>query len=338
MNAVVRLLPVVGSILCAVVVLGSTGCGREAAEPQLAGAGRCQCLRWDQAQAERLVWHAQNLVFDQDHALEASGLAASQRFLYVTSEKYATVLQIDMEDLTARVLPLQVPEHSELEGIDLRDGRLYMCDEAHAAVYRFDLGDESRFANGRVSDTLPATELALEGVDVVGGKIGFEGIAVMPGGERVFLLLERSGDAETGCVSIIYPLRVHGESLQLEGEPMVVLLEDCSWRLTALELCDGRLLALKTRFPGEEYVLLEIDPSTGDWWEFLDLTELARGVTADGWGNNLEGMAVALDGRLYLVSDNAVTDIVSAALPPPTSERAVLLSLPLDCPDQGPAE
>jgi len=328
-------------VLVAAVGLASAGCGPIAgrgSRPQ-PDRGRCGCLRWDPGRADRLAWRSEIPVFSPDHALEASGLAASQRFLYLASEKYATVLQVDLEQaLTARELPLEVPAHSELEGVDLRNGHLYVCDEAHAAVYRFALGDESRFMAGAVGERLPATALRLVGVEVGGGKIGFEGIAVAPGGERLYLLLERRGDPSTGCSSVIYPLQIRQESLRLDGDPIVVLLDDCTWRLTALELCGGRLLALKTRYPGEEYVLLEIDPSSGDWWEVFDLTELARALPAEGWGNNLEGMAVGLDGRLYLVSDNAATDTVSDPLPPPTTERTALLGLPLECQDRGTVE
>jgi len=121
---------------------------------------------------------------------------------------------------------------------------------------------------------------------------------------------------------------IEESSLRARRDSFVIELEDCNWRLTALEYEGGRLLALKTRYPGEEYELITVDPVTGEWSRVLGLTELARGLEKQGWGNNLEGVAVTDAGDLYMVSDNAVTGVARTSAPPPGDERTLLLRLP----------
>ncbi len=281
--------------------------------------------RWDLGGAQILTWSADDEAFGQDRALEASGLTASDRFLYATSEKYWRVLQIDPEQgLAARVIALEVPRHTELEGIAFADGTLFLCDEAHAAVYRVDLQDESATESG----SLPARSLTLEGPTVAAGKIGLEGLAVTPDGSRLWLLLERSGDPASGCVSTIYPLAIDDSALTATADPIVVELADCNWRLTGLQLWKDRLLALKTQYPGERYEVIEIDPDSGSWSVVLEMTDFLRSVRQDGWNNNVEGITVTPDGSLWLISDNAWTEVIDASTPPIADERALLVRIP----------
>lgn len=280
---------------------------------------------WDLNAAEILTWNADDKAFNQDRALEASGLTSSDRFLYATSEKYWRVLQIDpRRQLATRVIALGVPAHTELEGIAWVDGSLYLCDEAHAAVYRVDLGDETAIGAASV----PAQPLPLEGLAVAAGKIGVEGVAVTPDRRRLWLLLERTGDQDSGCTSRIFPLEIGDASLTAAAEPIVVALEDCNWRLTGLQLWRERLLALKTQFPGERYQVIEVDPDTGSWNVVLEMTEFLRSVTKDGWHNNVEGITVTDDGSLWLISDNAWTGIIDDPTPPPADSRALLVRIP----------
>ena len=295
------------------------GCRSGRQQPSQAGPP------WDISSAEILTWQADDQGFSQDRALEASGLTASDRFLYATSEKYWRVLQIDTDhELAARVIALDVPRHTELEGIAWVNGKLYLCDEAHAAVYRVELRDESDSDPGR----LPADLLPLEGLDVDAGKIGIEGVAVTPTERRLWLLLERYGDPNSGCVSRIYPLEIGDSSLPIAGDPITVQLEDCNWRLTGLQLWNGRLLALKTQFPGERYEVISIDPESGSWKVALDMTRFLRSVRQDGWNNNVEGITVTADGSLWLISDNAWTQVIDDATPPVAEERALLVRIP----------
>ena len=201
---------------------------------------------------------------------------------------------------------------------------LWICDEAHAAVYLAEL-DEGEAA---AATPLPVRRLELDGVERRAGKVGFEGLVVAPDGASVFLLLERRGVELTGCSSIIYRLRAGNDRLTAVGAPIEIELEDCTWRLTALDLWRGRLLALKTRYPGEEYLVIEVDPETGRWWPTCDLTEMARGLAAEGWSNNLEGMALSENGDLFLVSDNAVTWDAAPGGPPQARERTLFLRVP----------
>ena len=92
--------------------------------------------RWDLDRAEVVTWVSNDPSFEQDFAIEASGLAASGRYLFVPSEKYARLLVVDAgADAAVRVIPLAVPRHAELEGVAIGDGLLFFCDEAHATVY-----------------------------------------------------------------------------------------------------------------------------------------------------------------------------------------------------------
>jgi hypothetical protein len=284
---------------------------------------------WDPAASEDLTWHVRDAAFSQDRAVEASGLTASQRYLYVALEKYAAVLQIDLEnDLAATTLHLTVPPHSELEGIAWVDDRLLLCDEAHAAVYSVPIADEAGCAALAAGDVLKTHTHPLRGVSIRGGKIGLEGVAVNSDASRVYLLLERSRREDGSCVSRIFPMGFDGQALVRRDAEITIPLEDCAWRLTDLMFVDGVLLALKTQYPGERYAIIEIDPATGSWQTRIDLTDFGRGVSDRGFDNNLEGMTLAGGGDLYLVSDNAVTDLIDDPTPPLGGKRSLFVRLP----------
>jgi len=284
---------------------------------------------WDVARAEVIRWQSDDPSFGQDYALEASGLAASEHELYVPSEKYARLLVIDPEaDPRARILRLEVPGRSELEGIAVVDGGVLLCDEAHAAVYEVTIGDDNREAADVEGEPLVARELPLHGVDVEGDKIGFEGIEVDRNNTRVFLLLERTETDTGGCVSRIYRLRRERERLTADRDPLDIELPDCTWRLTGLAWWGERLIALRTQYPGERYEVVAVDIATGAARVMLDLTVLLRALEKEGWSNNVEGIAVTGDGALWLVSDNAVTGVVDDPLPPSSGSRTLLLRIP----------
>lgn len=293
--------------------IGAAGCAT------FFGAGS---VPWDVANAERLTWTPDDDSFSQGHALETSGLVFADGALVAPAEKYARLLVFDA-DLDARVVEIGVPLHAELEGVAWHGGSLYVCDEAHAAVYRVDLG-----ASTVGLPKLAAIELPLEGIEVAGGKIGIEWIEVSPDGRYVHLLLERSGSPVTGCVSRLWRLAIEPGRLVAEGDRVDLELEDCNWRLTGLAWRDGRLIGLKTQYPGERYEVVEIDLESGSMERLQDLTELLRGVRSDGWGNNVEGIAVADDGALWLIGDNAVTGVIDDPYPPRTDERALLVRIP----------
>jgi len=284
---------------------------------------------WDLDRAEVVTWVSDDPSFAQAFAIEASGLAASGRYLFVPSEKYARLLVVDTGvDVAVRVIPLAVPRHAELEGVALGDGSLFFCDEAHAAVYSADIETDGLLGSDLDDLPLPVREVLLEGIAVRGGKIGFEGIEVSSDGRSLYLLLERSGDETKGCVSRIFRLRVETGRLVVEAEPLEIPLEDCAWRLTGLAWWRGRLLALKTQYPGERYEVVMIDLVSGNCRVVLEMTELLRSLEREGWSNNVEGIAVASDGALWLVADNAVTGVIDDPLPKPTDSRTLLLRIP----------
>jgi len=284
---------------------------------------------WDVERAEVVHWRASDPSFEQGFALEASGLAASGARLFVPSEKYARMLVIDQAaGARARVIRLDVPRHSELEGIAVVGKTVLLCDEAHATVYEVHLGEEPHRAEGGTSEPIPAKELPFADIDVRGGKIGFEGIEIHPNDGQLYVLLERSGSDAGGCVSKIYRVRRAGDTLIADLEPLEVALSDCTWRLTGLAWWEGRLLALRTQFPGERYEVVTVDLVTGAADVVLELTELLRSLERRGWSNNVEGIAVAGDGSLWLVADNAVTGVIDDPLPPPNDSRTLLLRIP----------
>jgi len=291
---------------------------------------------WDVARAEVIHWRSDDPSFGQGFALEASGVAASEHKLYVPSEKYARLLIIDPEaEPRARILRLEVPRHSELEGIAVVDGGVLLCDEAHATVYEVTIGNDEREAADVEGKPLVARELPLDGVDVEGDKIGFEGIEVDRDRTWVYLLLERAETDTGGCVSRIYRLRRQGGRLTADGDPLDIELSDCTWRLTGLAWWGERMIALRTQYPGERYEVVAVDLATGAARVMLDLTVLLRALEKEGWSNNVEGIAVTRDGALWLVSDNAVTGIVDDPLPPSSGSRTLLLRIP---PSTAPSE
>ena len=307
----------IGAVVAAVGIAGVLGCSSTEPSP-----GETRTEPWDVGRVVNLVWHSDDENFTQDRALETSGLAFTGEAMVAPSEKYGRLLFFRPE-LEARVVEIGVPPHAELEGVAWHDGSLFLCDEAHAAVYRVGLGDETRLL-----PKLAAIELTIEGIDVVGGKIGVEGIEVAADGRYVHLLLERSGDPSTGCVSRLWLLRIDGDRLIAEGEPVDISLEDCNWRLTGLAWMDGHLLGLKTQYPGERYEIVEIDRMSGSLELVQDLTDYLRGVRDEGWGNNVEGIAIDKDGALWLIGDNAVSGEIDDPYPPETDERALLVKIP----------
>ena len=277
---------------------------------------------WDTSRAETLTWSPDDERFSQDWALETSGLSFTDDVLVAPSEKYGRLLFLTV-DLDARVVELGVPTHAELEGVAWHDGSLFLCDEAHATVYRVRLGEETQLL-----PKLAAVEMPVSGIELVGGKIGIEGIEVSLDGHFIHLLLERSGDPASGCVSRLWLLRIDGDRLMAEGTPINITLEDCNWRLTGLAWMDGRLLGLKTQYPGERYEIVAIDRMSGAIEVLQDLTDYLRGVRAAGWGNNVEGIAIGDDGALWLIGDNAVTGVIDNPYPPQTEEKALLVRIP----------
>jgi hypothetical protein len=310
-------------VVATVATVMTGGCG----EPVRAPAGFA--APWDTARAEVVQWQSDDPSFAQNFAVEASGLAATDSFLYIPSEKYSRLLVFELGGSDrVGLVRLDVPPHSELEGVAVTDDGLLFCDEAHAAVYEMAPAGEDVIAAARNGLPVAVSELELEGVAVRGGKIGFEGIETNPETGEVLLLLERSGDEESGCVSRIYRLRRSGSALVAQGDPVTVSLEDCAWRLTGLAWWKGRLIALKTQFPGERYEIVAVDLVSGATDVLLDLTDLLRSLEAEGWSNNVEGVAVTSDGALWLVADNAVTGVIDDPLPPSIDVRTLLLRIP----------
>jgi uncharacterized protein YjiK len=284
---------------------------------------------WDVDRARVIEWSSEDPSFEQDFALEASGLMVVEGLLVMPSEKYGRLLVLDPAgDAPVRVIPVAVPRHAELEGVALTEEGVLLCDEAHAAVYEVPIDDLPRLYRSTQVPPVPVGGLELEGVSVRGGKIGFEGVEVDPNDGSVFLLLERSGSDDTGCVSRIWNLRLSDKVLSSIGDPVDVELEDCAWRLTGLAWWDGRLIALKTQYPGERYEVVSVDHLTGGTEVLIDLTEKLRALGDQGWSNNVEGIAVAADGSLWLVADNAETGVIDDLLPSRVDSRTLLMHLP----------
>jgi hypothetical protein len=284
---------------------------------------------WDLEAAEAIEWNSDDPSFAQQFALEASGMAAAGPFLFIPSEKYSRLLVFDHADNNRiGVVRLDVPRHTELEGVAGIDGGFLFCDEAHAAVYELALSGEQVAEAAGEGLPVEIRKLRLEGVSVRGGKIGFEGIEKDPVTGEVLVLLERSGTDETGCVSRLFRLRREGLVLERLGDPVDVELEDCAWRLTGLTWWNTKLLALKTQFPGERYEIVGVDLDTGKTTVVLEMTDLLRTLEKQGWSNNVEGLAISDDGALWLVADNAVTGVIDDPLPPAIDVRTLLLRIP----------
>ena len=306
-------------LLAPLLVLSLIGCRTtEVSEP---GTAVAVGSWWDVEQAEILVWHADDPAFEQTMALEASGLVAHDGMLLAVSEKYAHLLRIDPTTLEVQTLLMDLPRYAEVEGITVDGREILLCDEAFAAVWAIDLPEENSDAGLR--------QLDLVGLKLTGGKLGLEGIAVSQGPpHEVFLALERQGTEDEGCRATIFKLKRQGNQLTPTDTPLVIPLEDCNWRLTGLQFWNGRLLALKTRYPGERYEVVVIDRESGSLTTVLDMTELLMRVEDEGWGNNIEGVTVTEDGALWLISDNAMTDRAETLKPAPARAKTLLMRIP----------
>ncbi len=312
------------SLTATVAFLANSGCVEKTTTSARSAA------IWDLDRAEVVEWRSDDPSFSQDFAIEASGMAAARSVLFIPSEKYSRLLLFERGGTNrVGVVRLDVPRHAELEGVALSGEGLLFCDEAHAAVYEMVDAGEELMAAARGGIPVEVRKLDLDGVSVRGGKIGFEGIEVDPDTGEVVLLLERDGTEESGCVSRIYRLRRAGASLVSQGEPVEVRLEDCNWRLTGLSWWKDRLIALKTQYPGEQYEIVSVDLGSGAIEVVLELTDYLRSLPAQGWSNNVEGLAVAEDGALWLVADNAWTGVIDDPLPPPVDVRTSLLRIPV---------
>ena len=130
-------------------------------------------------------------------------------------------------------------------------GGFLLCDEAHAAVYEVSIIENNSFRSLRRHRRCRLRP-SLGGVCVRGGKIGFEGIEV-----------DEKRAPFTFCSSGAAPkirLRVtdlgtppESQAPARRGDLVEVQLEDCTWRLTGLAWWKGRMIALRTKFPGMRY-------------------------------------------------------------------------------------
>ena len=77
---------------------------------------------WDPDRAEILEWSSSDPAYEQDHAMEASGLVSVGDELFATSEKYQRLIRIDTETLKVEVDVLTIPEKTELEGVTVLGG------------------------------------------------------------------------------------------------------------------------------------------------------------------------------------------------------------------------
>lgn len=297
------------------------GC-RSTAPSEIAGAAPVSPW-WDVEHAEIMVWHSIDPAFSQEMALEGSGLVAHDGFLLAVSEKYSHLLRVDPMSLEVRPFAMDLPRYAEIEGVTVDGQELLMCDEANAAVWAIDI------PGGSADAPLEVRRLELVDLELKGGKLGVEGITVAEGANSaVFLALERHGSKETGCRATLFKLVREHDQLKPSGPQLVIPMEDCNWRLTGLQIWNGRLLALKTRYPGERYEVVEIDQESGALTTVLEITELLLGVAVEGWGNNIEGLTVTDDGALWLISDNAMTDRARTPKPPLGKDKTLLMRLP----------
>jgi hypothetical protein len=275
---------------------------------------------WDIQRAEMLEWLPDDAAYAPDRKVEASGLVAADGVLWATVEKFGRLLRIDPETLRAEAIQIPVPPRSEIEGIAWDGRQLLVCDEIHAGLYGIEPG-----AMG--GEGVPAIRTFDLGDAVPAGKSGLEGVAVV-GDDQVVMLLERTQHADGSCTADLYRMRREGDRMVTTGAVIELAMEDCAWRLAGLEWWNGRLLGLKTQFPGERYEVVAIDLESGRMERVLEMTDLLRSVRNQGWGNNVEGIAVTPDGALWLIGDNASTDGADGDEPAMADSRSLLLRIP----------
>jgi uncharacterized protein YjiK len=258
-----------------------------------------------------------------------SGMNYYNNQLYFASERCPSIFIFDpvKKQITGSI-PFQIAEEFEMEGMTSYKDKLYLVSEDVAALYEVNMSNGS-IRSVRTSIPLPPKTKNGDGM---------EGIAANEKNHKFYLLRERNEDMTNSQVYTfnVKPGNDKGE-VTLEYESMFELsLDNPQWRYS--DICmdpkNNRLLCLKSYSKGkmrQQYLeSISIDaegnlkPETLHNIPVDNFTEASNQYKDLDFSMNLEGISLAADGTIYIISDNTSG---KALCDKPAREKTVLLEL-----------
>ncbi len=258
-----------------------------------------------------------------------SGMKSYKNMLYLASERCPYIIVFDpQKKQITRTLNLNVPQEFEMEGMTSYNDHLYLISESKAAVYQVNITD------GAISKVETSTALP----EKLKSGDGMEGIAANEKNNKFYLLRERN---ENLSKSQIYTFNVkpanNAGAISLEFESMFELpLENAQWRYS--DICvderNNRLICLKSFAKGKlrqqfiESITIDakgiLQPQTLVNIQVDRFSEISNEYKSQDYSMNLEGVTIATDGTIFIVSDNTSG---KAQCDRPAKEKTVLLEL-----------
>jgi uncharacterized protein YjiK len=258
-----------------------------------------------------------------------SGMKYFNNHLYFASERCPVIFEADPK--TARInkiIPIQVPQNFEMEGMTSYNKKLVTISENIACVYVINL--ETGVATPvKMNFNLPPKSKDGDGM---------EGIAYNETNHLFYLMRERNDDLSH---SQIYTCSVQpskdeaGFTLKYEST-IEMKLESPQWRYS--DICfdakSGKIYCLKSFAKGNKrQQFLECmdldkngrpDISTLKNVPVDNFSESSAAFKTQGYSMNLEGLTIDPDGNFYMVSDNTSG---SAKCDMMAKEKTILLYL-----------
>lgn len=258
-----------------------------------------------------------------------SGMKSYKNLLYLASERCPNITVFDpaTRQIT-RTINIQVPQEYEMEGITSYKDHLYLISENKAAIYQVNITDG---AIVQIHTSSPLPEKLKSGD-------GMEGIAANEKYNKFYLLRERNEDLSKSQI-FTYTIKPSqdGSAFSLEYENMFELpLESPQWRYS--DICvderNNRLICLKSFSKGrtrQQYLETisfdnggNLHPETLTNIPVDKFTEMSNQFKSQDFSMNLEGITIAPDGTIYIVSDNTSGKAICDKI---AKEKTVMLEL-----------
>ena len=258
-----------------------------------------------------------------------SGMSYYNNQLYLASERCPSIFIFDpvKKQITGSI-PFQVSQEFEMEGMTSYKDKLYLVSEDVAALYELNMSNGSIRT---VKTSIPMPPKTKNGD-------GMEGIAANEKNQKFYFLRERNEDMTK---SQFYTFNVKAGTekgeLTLEYESMFELpLDNPQWRYSdiVIDPKNNRLLLLKSYSKGKmrqqylESISIDADgnlkPETLHNIPVDNFTEASNQYKDLDYSMNLEGISLAADGTIYIISDNTSG---KALCDKPAKEKTVLLVL-----------
>lgn len=282
------------------------------------------------AQPPQTAYNIQNISLPADLHKQVciSGIKYLDGKLYAASERCPVVLVVDTATgnlITS--LNINVPQVFEMEGITSYNGQLFLITENVAAIYTVNpkTGDLTTITT---SQPLPAKSKSGDGM---------EGIAANEQKNKFYLLRERNEDMSRSQILTFTVQAAADGGVTLAYESTVELpLETPQWRYS--DICfdpkSGKLLCLKSFSKGKLRKQFIESIETNEKGDLLvatlsninvtDFSEISNRYKDEDYSMNLEGITIAEDGTIFIISDNTSGKAVCDAL---AKEKTILLKL-----------